>query len=204
MAGRRSILPPLLLLLSSQIIIVGSFTNNDGVLLNHKSNVIFIQGKILVKCQKPSDQMYPRATRNAHVSLLSSPNPNETDTNRVFPNLSLPYLITWLALIAWTVTLAPGEMTSDSDMEMAISMISNPTSSGVNPLYYTIFNYLGVMPLILASLIMPGAKYSKVSPTPFLLVSAAFGFGAIGENESGTLCDSQNLLFQMHRINLPG
>jgi len=57
---------------------------------------------------------------------------------------------------------------------------ANPAKPDLNELFVTVFNLLGLAPLAAASLIMPSAKFQKLSATPFLFASAAFGYGALG------------------------
>lgn len=57
---------------------------------------------------------------------------------------------------------------------------ANPAKPDLNELFVAVFNLLGLAPLAAASLLMPDAKFQKLSATPFLFASAAFGYGALG------------------------
>ena len=58
--------------------------------------------------------------------------------------------------------------------------IADPLHPGVNELFATVFNLIGLVGIPLACLIMPSAKGQQFPAPPFLIASAAVGYGAIG------------------------
>ena len=58
--------------------------------------------------------------------------------------------------------------------------IADPLHPGVNELFATVFNLIGLVGIPLACIIMPSAKGQRFSAPPFLIASAAVGYGAVG------------------------
>jgi hypothetical protein len=72
------------------------------------------------------------------------------DTDEIIPSfaLNVPAAAAWVALVAWAFTVAPGELNSASDTAMLAGIMANPAHPGMNELYYTIFNFCAVIPVI--------------------------------------------------------
>ena len=58
--------------------------------------------------------------------------------------------------------------------------IADPLHPGVNELFATIFNLIGLVGIPLACILMPSAKGQRFPAPPFLIASAGVGYGAIG------------------------
>lgn len=92
------------------------------------------------------------------------------------------YLILWIGLLVYAFGYSPGgsEAASAIDNELILGMLSTPFDGKINPLFVSLFNSLGVIPLINASLLLPGAKGQKIPALPFVMGSLALGFFGIG------------------------
>mmetsp|Transcript_9829 Transcript_9829/g.9497 ORF Transcript_9829/g.9497 Transcript_9829/m.9497 type:complete len:311 (-) Transcript_9829:242-1174(-) len=82
-------------------------------------------------------------------------------------------------------TAGEGVGSGTPSQELIERYIANPSKPDLNEIFNFIFNLLGLAPLIAASLIMPGAKFQKLPATPFLIGSAALGYGALGVYMTG-------------------
>lgn len=90
--------------------------------------------------------------------------------------------IAWLAFSAYVALASPGEFSASPDSfdnQLIAKAIDDPTS--LNPIFFAIFNALGVIPAVNAALLLPGSKDQAPLPTvPFVVSSFALGFGGIG------------------------
>lgn len=77
--------------------------------------------------------------------------------------------------------LGPGFIGDPQDFEMIKSYIDNPADPGFSEAFQLIFNYLGVMPIIIACLAVPQAAQRGLPPLPFLVSSFGLGFGGAGK-----------------------
>ena len=59
-------------------------------------------------------------------------------------------------------------------------MITAPFDGSISPIFVALFNSLGVLPAVYASLLLPGGKIQKVPALPFVIGSFALGFFGIG------------------------
>ncbi len=66
------------------------------------------------------------------------------------------------------------------DLELIKKMVSTPFDGQGNALFTGIFNALGVLPAVYASLLLPGSKGQKIPALPFVLGSFVGGFFFIG------------------------
>lgn len=65
------------------------------------------------------------------------------------------------------------------DNQLIASAIEDPAS--LNPIFFAIFNALGVLPGVNLALLLPGSKGQSPLPTaPFVGASFALGYGAVG------------------------
>lgn len=95
--------------------------------------------------------------------------------------INIPAATAWVALVAWTFTLAPGELNSASDTAILANIIADPVHPDVNALYYTLFNFFAVIPVILASVMLPQGRSGIGLPAgPFLLLSTFIGYFGFG------------------------
>lgn len=135
------------------------------------------------------DQNYcsaPGSTATRHHLFgtgQAQPDTPPTSTNDKGPSwaLNLPAAAVWVALVAWTFTAAPGQLQSPEDTAMLTAIIADPVHPGLNELYYTIFNFFAVIPVILAAVILPQAQPRQGLPAaPFLFLSSVIGYFGFG------------------------
>ena len=124
----------------------------------------------------------PRQINNNRPTQLYALVKNEgTIENRSEPP-RIPYLILWLGLVIYAFGFAPGGSPEAAaiDSEIIAKMISTPYDGTSNPLFVAIFNYLGIVPAVYASLLLPGSKSQSVPALPFVVSSFALGFFGVG------------------------
>ena len=73
--------------------------------------------------------------------------------------------------------LLAGEFFSPDDTTLINAYIENPANPGFSEVFQAIFNYLGLMPIVIACLSVPQASKRGLPPLPFLLSSFAMGYG---------------------------
>lgn len=91
--------------------------------------------------------------------------------------------LVWLGFILYAIDFAPGtaEAARNADQKLLTDLIADPLASSVTPLFAMIFNMLGILPFIYASLLLPGSRDQKPVPAaPFCIGSFALGFFALG------------------------
>lgn len=91
--------------------------------------------------------------------------------------------LVWLGFILYAIDFAPGaaEAARNADQKLLTDLIADPLAPSVTPLFAMIFNMLGILPFIYASLLLPGARDQKPVPAaPFCIASFALGFFALG------------------------
>lgn len=87
----------------------------------------------------------------------------------------------WAVLLGFAV-LAPGEIGSPQDNALIEAYIANPTDPvGFNPLFLALFNLLGFIPIIGASIAVPQGSRKGLPSAPFFGLSAAAGYFAAGK-----------------------
>jgi hypothetical protein len=87
--------------------------------------------------------------------------------------------IAWVLFGVYAATAAPGEVGADSDTQLILGAINDPSS--LNPIFFFIFNSLGLIPAVNLALLLPGSKDQSPLPMlPFAVSSFALGFGAVG------------------------
>lgn len=92
------------------------------------------------------------------------------------------YFIPWVGFFAYAFLFSPGDVMDTTDMAIIGSFLADPANAAgaINPLYFVVFNALGIMPLVLASLVLPQGSKGGLWAAPFLVGSAAAGYGALG------------------------
>jgi cadmium resistance protein CadD (predicted permease) len=115
----------------------------------------------------------------ASLSLLTSDG-DSLDTRTEPPRFA--YLGLWAGLLAYVYALAPGSSleATNIDTEIILKMVTTPFDGTTNPLFVLIFNSLGVIPAVYASLLLPGAKDQKFPALPFVGSAFALGFFGVG------------------------
>jgi len=86
------------------------------------------------------------------------------------------FLFVWLGLIAYAFLLAPPEDPNTSEL---IQNLSAMEIEGINPLIVSLFNLMGVLPLMYAPLLLIDGKGQKLVASPFVILSFAVGAFAL-------------------------
>ncbi|GAB5355670.1 hypothetical protein AAMO2058_000225500 [Amorphochlora amoebiformis] len=95
----------------------------------------------------------------------------------------LGILVTWMVFALYALGFAPGGSpeSAANDQQILQALFTNPFDLSVNPVFVFIFNSLGVIPMVYASLLLPGATDQKpLRAGPFVGASFALGFFALG------------------------
>ena len=90
--------------------------------------------------------------------------------------------VTWTAGLVYAITAAPGGDPQDAarDMQLIVDLFDADTFLDGNTIFFTIFNSLGLLPLIYSATLLPGARDQSPIPPATLITSFALGFGGIG------------------------
>ncbi|KAL3904142.1 MAG: hypothetical protein SGILL_010184, partial [Bacillariaceae sp.] len=106
----------------------------------------------------------------------------EDDSNGLSLHFNPLYGALWLGFLVFGIFLSPGEVLDLKDTQIIEGFINDPsnTAGGMNPLFFAVFNGLGIMPIVMAQLALPQGSKSGVPAAPFMLGSVAAGFGAAG------------------------
>lgn len=91
-----------------------------------------------------------------------------------------PYAIAYVLFLSYAYLRSSSEPDGAS-MEILQKFFDNPTNpAGVNELFVTVFNLLGLYAAPIACLLLPGAGRQSLPATPFVLGSMLGGYGALG------------------------
>lgn len=103
----------------------------------------------------------------------------------------LAYALLWVSLLVYAFGIAPGGSPEAAAIDSTIiaKMISTPYDGTMNPIFVAIFNALGIVPAVLASLLLPGSgrlrrsedPSQRLPALPFVIGSFALGFFGVGE-----------------------
>jgi len=145
----------------------------------HVSRNTFCSIKPFQKFQKDNNHrfLYEQTMTNS----LKASTSDEIIESRLEPP-RLFYFILWISLAAYAFGIAPGGTAEATlvDNELIKKLIFTPYDGTTNPIFVAIFNYLGILPAVYASLLLPGSKKQKVPTLPFVILSFALGFFATG------------------------
>lgn len=89
------------------------------------------------------------------------------------------YLVPYVGFLLFGFYMTSTEAAGASQLILE-KFIADPLNPGVNELFATVFNLIGLVGIPLACIIMPSAKGQKFPAPPFLIASAAVGYGAVG------------------------
>jgi hypothetical protein len=105
----------------------------------------------------------------------------------------LVYALLWVSLLVYAFGIAPGGSPEAAAIDSTIiaKMISTPYDGTMNPIFVAIFNALGIVPAVLASLLLPGSgrlresegPSQRLPALPFIIGSFALGFFGVGEGK---------------------
>jgi len=125
-------------------------------------------------------------TTTTQLRLSSSSSSNNDDNEGGGISFNAPYAAAWLGLVGWAFSsAAPGSLGSAQDTEMLNAILADPVHPPINALYYAVFNFFAVVPLLLSALVLPQSPANSkgkggVPALPFLLASGGIGYFAIG------------------------
>lgn len=122
--------------------------------------------------------------------------PKETVVESLPPS-NIAFGVAWAALLAFTAFIAPGSFGGEADNEMIAKIIENPLQPDINMLFYFVFNLFAIIPVCLASVILPQASDKGAPPAPFLTASAFIGYFALGKRlrRRGHYCGTETWCF---------
>lgn len=120
-------------------------------------------------------------TTTTTLSLADNANKLEQDTHNKSWSIDPLYAALYIGFIAFA-TLGPGELGDPKDTALIQNYIDNPQDPGFSEGFQLIFNYLGIMPIIISCLAVPQANNKRgLPPLPFLVASFAMGYGGMGK-----------------------
>lgn len=84
--------------------------------------------------------------------------------------------------MSYAFLFAPGKDAAATalDADLLKAIIANPFDPTINPVFVAIFNMLGIVPFVYASLLLPGSRDQKPPAWPFIGASFFLGFFAVG------------------------
>lgn len=86
------------------------------------------------------------------------------------------FLLVWISFISYAFLLAPPEDPNTSEL---IQKLSTMEIEAINPLIVSLFNLMGVLPLMYAPLLLIDGKGQKLVASPFVILSFAVGAFAL-------------------------
>ncbi|KAL3919508.1 MAG: hypothetical protein SGILL_003720 [Bacillariaceae sp.] len=171
--------------LLAALVLVGSLGKSGAFLPARPRSVAMAEEATL---SSPLARLHvPRtgSARNAK-QVLHATNDDNSDgaeaTQQSFFNFNPLYGALWVGFLAYGIFFSPGELLDLGDTKMIEGFISDPTNAqgGMNPLFFAVFNALGVMPIVMAQLALPQGSKQGVPAAPFVVGSLGAGFGALG------------------------
>ena len=93
----------------------------------------------------------------------------------------------WVGFNTFAILGPYGELGAESDTAMIMSYIDNPANPGFAEGFQLVFNLLGILPIVLASIAVPQASKRGLPPLPFLASGFGLGYGGIGKSEQAEL-----------------
>lgn len=92
--------------------------------------------------------------------------------------INVPYALAYVSFLGFGFFMATTEASGASQVVLD-KFLADPINPGVNELFATVFNLLGLVAFPLACLSMPGAKGQKINPLPFLLGGMFAGYTSV-------------------------
>ena len=127
---------------------------------------------------------------------MSTMNPSEDDIEKSWEFNPL-FASLWAGFIGFAI-VGPGEFNAPSDIEIINNYIADPSNPGFSELFQLIFNYLGVMPIIISCLAVPQGAKRGLPALPFMAASFAMGYGAVGKSKE--VINARDLLCTRSRL----
>lgn len=130
-----------------------------------------------------SKTTFPAQTNRATTTSVYATNieTGEESEGGFLADISInpPYLLAYVTFIGFAFFKTMTEEANASN-EILQQFLADPLNPGVNEIFVTIFNLLGLYFVPMACLLMPGAKNQKFPAAPFLLGSMLGGYGLLG------------------------
>lgn len=92
---------------------------------------------------------------------------------KILMSKKIAFIALWLSFVTYAFFLTPPEQPGTFEL---IKNLSTGVWDGVNPLVISLFNIMGVLPMIYSCLLFIDGRGQKISAAPFAL--ASFGVGA--------------------------
>ena len=153
-----------------------SCTRNVNVVMFSQKDSANVSGNLKVTT---SHKEHSILSHSRILATKKEDNFQSEDLKLTNNNLRIPYLILWTSFLTYAFTLAP-PADSIATIEIINNILSTPFDGSVNPIFVCIFNLLGVLPIIYASLLLPAAKKQSIPAAPFVFGAFALGFFATG------------------------
>jgi hypothetical protein len=158
-----------------------------SVQIQHVIPAIAVTPNRALHSRKPSN-VYPSSPRRIQPAqmIMTPPEPKAPLTEESAPSEPLfvapvwrgPAIAAlWVALLVYSLAFAPGDLTDAG----TIGMILRGQFGDVNDLLLAVFNALGQIGAVYASLLLPASSRQKLWPTtPFAILGMLFGFVGLG------------------------
>jgi len=124
------------------------------------------------------DKKYVRVTGHNLECMTQS----EESLEPTFSLRRASYLTLWTSLLAYT-TYFTSTVTPEAALlapDILNTAILTPFDGSLSPVFVTLFFFLGILPVVYGSLLLPSAKKQKFWALPFVASSFALGFFGIG------------------------
>jgi hypothetical protein len=113
------------------------------------------------------------------TTALSMSLVEESNDTRNFA-VNVPAAIAWSAALLIMLTNIQNAPSNPLDSEVISKFINDPVNPGLNEIFYFAFNIFAVMPIVLASLVMPQHAKRGIPAAPILFIASAAGFYVFG------------------------
>lgn len=134
---------------------------------------------------------FPRErTKTATVNLFKkakqpepvpTPPPTPTLPDFIITPKRATYAALLVGLFSYAGLLAPGSSPESTayDTDLIKTILATPFDGTVSPIFVFIFNALGIIPAVLASLLLSGSKNQRIPAAPFVFGSFVVGYFAV-------------------------
>lgn len=139
------------------------------------------RAKLVIKQSIPSSTLQTAKLQPFHTSLQSSTEDDATLEATLSPR-RLSYLALWVGLLAYTTDFSSHISAEAAAVAPQVlnTAIFTPFDGTLSPVFVTLFFFLGILPTVYGSLLLPSAKQQKVWALPFVASSFALGFFGMG------------------------
>jgi hypothetical protein len=148
-----------------------AFTSNSPTFFGSKSALQYPKATTTISTATRSFR--PQSLTLQATSVDDDDEPLTWEFNPLYGGLGAIFL-------GYALFLSPGELFGQTDMEVLNSFLADPTAPlGVSKLFVAVFNELGVMPMVMASLMFAQGSKKGLPGFPFALVSVFAGYGGL-------------------------